>query len=251
VEGNGYQNDPEQHDGGEKTILGRKGRWTGDDLVKMLLDHPATANRLAARLCECFMGEGAVDAPAVRALADGLRERSLDISWAVGTVLQSKEFFTETNLGTRILGPVEYVIGAARALELFDPPPSTLVLAEFVSHLGQDLFHPPNVGGWPGGRDWMNTRGAVGRLNYAVALLEGEPVGRPAFDPLALARKHGQASDLQTAINFHAELLIGSSPTPAWQERLLAALGPKPSLTAPTLRLAVLLILASPDAQLA
>ncbi|HZY85276.1 MAG TPA: DUF1800 domain-containing protein [Gemmataceae bacterium] len=246
-----FQDDPGQHDGGEKTVLGRTGRWTGDDLVKMLLDHPATADRLAARLCEHFMGEGAVDAAAVRALADGLRERNLDIGWAVGTVLRSQAFFAEANLGTRILGPAEYVVGAARALELFDPPPSTLVLAEFVAHLGQDLFHPPNVGGWPGGRDWLSARGAVGRSNYAVALLEGEPVGRPAFDPVPLARRHGRAADLETAVSFHAELLLGSTPAPAWHERLLAALGPKPSLTTPTLRRAVQLILASPDAQLA
>jgi uncharacterized protein (DUF1800 family) len=246
-----FRNDPGQHDGGEKTILGRTGRWTGDDLVKMLLDHPATADRLAARLCEHFMGEGAVGAPAVGALADGLRERNLDIGWAVGTVLRSRAFFAEANLGTRILGPAEYVVGAARALELFDPPPSTLVLAEFVAHLGQDLFHPPNVGGWPGGRAWMSARGAVGRLNYAVALLEGEPVGRPALDPLALARRHGRAADLETAVSFHAELLLGNPPAPVWRERLLAALGPKPALTAPTLRRAVHLILASAEAQLA
>jgi uncharacterized protein (DUF1800 family) len=246
-----FRDDPRQHDGGAKTVLGRTGRWTGDDLIKILLDHPATADRLAARLCEHFMGEGAVGVAEVRTLADGLRERNLDVGWAVGTVLRSQAFFAEANLGTRILGPAEYVVGAARALELFDPPPSTLILAEFVAHLGQDLFQPPNVGGWPGGRDWLSARGAVGRSNYAVALLEGQSVGRPAFDPLALARRHRRAADLETAVSFYAELLLGSPPVPAWRERLLAALGPKPSLSAPTLRRAVQLILASPDAQLA
>ena len=52
-----YHEDPAQHDDGEKTILGRKGHWKGTDLVKMLLEHPATAQRLAVRLCEQFMGE--------------------------------------------------------------------------------------------------------------------------------------------------------------------------------------------------
>src|SRR5262249_4672281 len=49
------------HDDGDKTVLGRKGRWTGDDLVKMLLEHPATSRRMAWRLCEWLMGEKAVD----------------------------------------------------------------------------------------------------------------------------------------------------------------------------------------------
>ncbi len=41
-------------------------------------------------------------------------------------------------------------------LELLDPPPSTLVLADWSTRLGQDLFGPPNVGGWPGGRSWLS-----------------------------------------------------------------------------------------------
>src|SRR5262249_30406329 len=57
-----FQEDLAQHDEGEKTILGRKGLWKGADLVRILLEHPATARRLAVRLCELFMGEAAVDA---------------------------------------------------------------------------------------------------------------------------------------------------------------------------------------------
>src|SRR5262245_59453108 len=43
---------PPDHDDGQKTILGKKGRWSGDDLVRLLLEHPATSRRLAWRLCE-------------------------------------------------------------------------------------------------------------------------------------------------------------------------------------------------------
>ena len=42
---------------GEKNLLGKRGKWKGDDLAKMLLEHPATADRLAFRVCELFMGE--------------------------------------------------------------------------------------------------------------------------------------------------------------------------------------------------
>src|SRR6266478_819152 len=65
-----------RHDDGEKTILGQKGKWKGDDLVQMLLDHPATAERLAFRICELLMGEGTVDAAAIQELANGLRQHS-------------------------------------------------------------------------------------------------------------------------------------------------------------------------------
>src|SRR5205823_3841351 len=150
------------------------GRWDGDDLVRMLLAHPATAQRLATRLCQEFLGEGAVDPAAVRELAAGLRRHDLDIHWAVGTLLRSRAFFAEGNLGNRVVAPAEYVLGAVRALELFDPPPSTLLLADWVTRVGQDLFYPPNVGGWPGGGWWITAFGLVGRDNFAPALVEGE-----------------------------------------------------------------------------
>jgi hypothetical protein len=243
-----FREDPAQHDPGEKTLLGRKGRWRGADLVKMLLDHPATARRLAARLCELFLGEGAVSADGVKVLASGLRAHDLDVGWAVETVLRSAAFFAEANLGTRVRGPVEYVIGSARALELFDPPPDTLLLADWSARLGQDLFYPPNVGGWPGGRAWISTQAMIGRANYAAALVEGRRVGRPTpLDPLALARRHG-ADDV---VAFALRLLLGAEPTAAWRDRVTAALGPSPTATPEGARRAVALVLAMPEAQLA
>src|SRR5262249_18091426 len=173
VAGATFREDAARHDRGDKTILGRKGKWKGDDLVRMLLGHPATARRLAWRLCDWLMGEGAVGGPALDALAAGLRAHDLDVGWAVATVLRSRAFFAEKNLGSRPLGPVEYVVGVARALECFDPPPSTRLLGEWAGRLGQDLFYPPNVGGWEGGRGWLSTQAIVGRANYAGALVAG------------------------------------------------------------------------------
>jgi uncharacterized protein (DUF1800 family) len=247
-----FKEDPALHDDGDKVILGRTGRWGGGDLVKMLLGHPATAERLAWRLCEEFMGEGTVGVAALKELAAGLREHHLDIGWGVATVLRSQAFFAEANLGRRIMGPVEYVVGAARALELFDPTPSTLILAEFATNLGHDLFYPPNVGGWPGGRAWLSTRSVIGRHNYAAALLGGADVGLPAaVDVIGLARRHGRADSLEAILTFAADLLLGGLPDPAWRKRLLAAVGPKLRLEPETARRAVALVLTSPAAQLA
>jgi uncharacterized protein (DUF1800 family) len=247
-----FREDAALHDAGDKTILGQKGAWRGGDLLRLTLQHPATAGRLAARLCEFFLGEGAVGADGVRALAAGLRERDLDVGWAVETVLRSRAFFAGANLGTRVLGPVEYVVGAARALELLGPAPNTLVMAEYMANLGQDLFHPPNVGGWPGGRAWLTTRAAVGRCNYAAALAEGAGVGLPrAPDLLPLARRHGRGRDAEDVVAFFAELLLGGAPSGAWRERLLAALGPGAAADGTTARRAAALVLSCPESWLA
>jgi uncharacterized protein (DUF1800 family) len=251
VGGDAFREDASLHDDGEKTILGRKGRWKGDDLIGILLEQPATAERLAGRICELFMGERTVNASQIQALAAGLREHNLDIGWAVERVLRSQAFFAESNLGTRIVGPVEYVVGAARALELFDPPPNTLVLSEFAANIGQDLFHPPNVGGWPGGRSWITTRSAIGRHNFALALVGGDEVGRgEPLDVFALPERHGRGGNVKAIVSFYAELLLGYLPSAAWQEQILNALGPKATATPEIGQQAVALILASPEAQL-
>jgi uncharacterized protein (DUF1800 family) len=240
-----------EHDDGEKTLLGRKGRWKGDDLVRILLEHPATSRRLAGRLGEWLMGEDAVGAAALDALAAGLRKHDLDIGWAVETVLRSRAFFAEANLGNRVLGPVEFLVGTARALERFDPPPSSLVLGEWAARLGQDLFYPPNVGGWAGGRTWLTTQAIIGRANYAAALVEGQLSARPApLDGITLAKRHGRGRGLEDLLAFSGELLTGAPPSPAWMKRLLTALGPRAPVDADTARAAVALIVASPEMQL-
>ncbi len=243
-----FKEDPARHDDGDKSILGRAGRWKGGDLVKALLDHPATARRLAWRLGQEFLGEGAADAAGMKMLADGLRERDLDVGWGVETVLRSRAFFAETNLRTRVSGPTEFVVGAARALETFDAPPSTLVLADWCARLGQDLFQPPNVGGWPGGREWVAAPTMIGRANFAAALVGGR-LGRggAALDPAALATRHGRGGGLGDTVGFFDELLTGGSGS---RERVLAALGTLAANDPATVRRAVVLILASPEMQL-
>jgi uncharacterized protein (DUF1800 family) len=225
---------PVRHDPGPKTILGRTGAFDADGLAGLLLDHPATSRRLAWRLCHEFLGEGAVDGRALGALAEGLRARDLDIGWGVATVLRSRRFFDGADLGRRVASPIEYALGAVRALEMFDPAPSTPVLADWCRRLGEDLFYPPNVGGWPGGRAWITTRSAIGRANFAAALIGGESVGLSTpFDPIALAARHGQERNP----SFFARLLLGTDR-------------PEVPLDAPEpARQALIGLLSSPEAQ--
>ena len=227
------------HDDGEKTILGKSGKWTGDDLVRMLVEHPATSRRLAFRICGLFMGAKPVADDIIDKLARGLRERDLDIGWAIETVLHSEAFFSDDNIGNRVRGPIEFVIGVARSLEITDPPPSTLLLAEVTANLGQDLFYPPNVAGWPGGRSWLTSRALIGRANFASALAVGEllTLAKP-INAAALAELHGftKAQDIGS---FFAQLLLGQSQLPTEL---------RPFAKTPNRLVAS--ILASPEAQL-
>src|SRR5262249_39100709 len=130
--------------------------------------------------------------------------------------------------------------------------PSSLLLGEWSARLGQDLFYPPNVGGWKGGRTWLSTQGIIGRANYAAALVAGGLWVRPTpLDGLALARRHGRGRDLEDLLSFAAQLLSGAPPNAAWHKRLRAALGPKAKLGPETARAGIALVAASPEVQMA
>ncbi len=210
-----FAEDLQEHDTGEKTILGRQGNWSGADLIKILAAHLATPVRLAWRICDTFLGEDAVSPSEITSLADELRRHDLDSAWGVETVLRSEVFFAESNLGRRVLSPVEYVVGAVRTLELDDPPPSTVALAEQIALQGQDLFYPPNVGGWPGGRSWLEPRALIRRANFAAALVAGRIPGLAGpFSAQKLAARHGRQRDRDGAIAFLEEVLLGAPLRP-------------------------------------
>ncbi len=238
------------HDDGEKQFLGKQHQFDGDGVLKTVLKHPATAKRIAWRLCDHFFGEGALDDALQEELAVGLRARDLDVGWAVETILRSEAFFSRGNIGTRVLGPVEYVVGAVRALELFDPPPSTLVLSEWTARLGQDLFYPPNVFGWPGGREWISTRSMIGRIAFASELVRGS-LRRPErpLDAARLFKKHVEGSgDHDRLVEFAAKLLI-TSPSNECRQRIRDSVLAKEN--AGDLSHAIFeTVLASPEAQL-
>jgi uncharacterized protein (DUF1800 family) len=249
VEEGQFHESASRHDEGPKTILGKTGRWSGSDLVGMLSDHPALARRLAARLCGLLMGEWAVDVAAIDALADGLRANLLDVGWAIETVLRSRAFFAAANLGRRVVGPVELVVGACRALLPAGSPPSTLLVADWIARLGQDLFNPPNVGGWPGGRSWLTSRTIIGRTKFAGALADGYQIGLPGpIAAAALAAGQGRGTSCDDVLDATAALLLGVALSPDRRRRLRNALGGRLS---DAKRRAVALVLASPEAQLA
>lgn len=240
-----------QHDAGHKTILNQRRAWNGDELVELLLDQNATAQRLAERLCQLFLGEGVAQPEDITALAEGLQSHDLDIDWGTETILRSKRFFADQNIRQRVASPPEFIIGATRALELIDPPPQTLVLADWMRQLGQDLFYPPNVGGWNGGRDWLRTSAIISRSNFAAGLSLGQfSAHHTAPDWSAFAANHGSSNTPEDFVAFLADLLFGGEPSPGWIDDIVRSVSSDSHSREVLLQQAVTTVLASPEAQL-
>ncbi len=236
-----------RHDAEEKEILGHRGFHSGDDLLRILLAHPATARHLARKLAQEFLGEGVADEAALSDLADGLRERDLDLRWAVETILRSELFFSAESRGRRVVGPAEFVVGTVRSLGLEEPPPSTLVLAYWLARAGLDLFFPPNVGGWPGGVSWLAPRQLVARANYVQALVEGRGTARPALDGAALQRELEPLAVGRDVQDVLAILLVGHALSDGDSADVVPAGSPPPLERLPGLALT---LLSGPEAHL-
>jgi hypothetical protein len=83
-------------------------------------------------------------------------------------------------------------------------------LADWVTRIGQDLFNPPNVGGWPERRSWLGSRSIIARANFAAALVEGRLWSTSSKPELAGAvpREH-RTRGVETTVRSFAELLWG------------------------------------------
>jgi len=192
------------HDDGEKTILGVTAHHDLESVLALLVAQPATAIRLARRLCAAFLRPELVTEETVASLAATLRESSLDVGRAVELVLRSERFFSAENLGGVVLGPVQWLMSLVRGLELLEPLPSTLLLAEWCARLGQELFFPPTVFGWEGGRAWITTGSLLGRARCARELVSGVLTPRTE-DPLASVQRHGALPDVLARVFFGLE----------------------------------------------
>lgn len=170
VRQNAFRENPHQHDTGSKRVLGESGSWDGDDVLRILLDQPAAAEFLVAKLFRYLVSEDDPPAELLTPLADGYRRHDYDTGWLVSTMLASNLFFSPLAIGRKIKSPVEYGVGLVRALE---GRADTYALAADLNKLGQGMFYPPNVKGWDGGQEWINAATLVGRANLAWALVNG------------------------------------------------------------------------------
>ncbi len=170
-----------QHDDGEKTVLGKTGRLDGQDVLEILLAQDAAPRHLAQRLLACFVEASPPDA-LVEAVSGEIRRSDYEIAPVLEKIFASRAFYDDAAVGTKIKSPVDLVAGLFRTLGVVPPP--RLPLGRLTAFLGQDLFDPPNVKGWDGGRAWITTGQLLARYNVALAVV-GEPEDRAGLAALA------------------------------------------------------------------
>ncbi len=174
-----------EHDDGDKTVLGRTGPFSGVDIVDILLEHPADTF-IAAKIYRYFVHEDP-SPQLVNKLGKILRDNNYEIAPLMQTIFLSRDFYSTKSVGTHIKSPVQLVVSTFRKLEL-NRIPGVPDFNTATKTLGQHLFNPPTVAGWAHGRSWITPGLLIARKNFAYDLLFPDinfiPHDRYPVDPL-------------------------------------------------------------------
>jgi uncharacterized protein (DUF1800 family) len=222
-----------QHDAGPKTIFGQTASFDDQAVVDLVLGQEASRRFVARKLLTFFLTDQP-DPALVDAYAERLGRSDFELRPVVKALLSSDEFSSDAVYRAKVKSPTEYAVGLLKQLGLARPGDGVSLA---MHRMGQDLFAPPNVAGWPGGRAWVSTSMLLARFNGARGA-----IGRADLGPLA-----GGTPD-QAATRLVAHFLDGEAPARlrAVVRDWLAARGTGP----PGLRGAVHLIVSSPTYQL-
>ena len=212
---------PTQHDAASKTLFSQKGNYSGDDVITMLLQRPETAEFVVKKLMREFVSP-TPDAAEAKRLATIFRDAKYEIGPLMLAMLSAPAFYAQENHATLVKSPVDLVVGTLRQFkfEVHDAAP----FAVLTRQLGQDLFQPPNVKGWPGGEVWINTNTLLARKGFLNRLFrENEMSGTmpAAFDQTMamsdsgrnraqarLAMRPEQRGSLQGQFNFDSRKFL-------------------------------------------
>ena len=230
---------PGYHDPGVKTFLGHTGNLGLSDVVDIVLAHPATPRYLARRMWTFFAYPDPSEAD-LGPVIDAYHASHGTIAAMVEAVFRSPAFFSPRAYRALVKSPVELVVGLARQLSL--PIDDSAALG--AEDMGQGLFAPPSVAGWPGGPAWLSTGAWMARLRYLLARTGQPDLHVPAATGLAPGAAPGQLVDGLLALMVDGQ--VSSAARSALDEHAAQPVG-GPALAAEL----AFLVVATPEYQLA
>jgi uncharacterized protein (DUF1800 family) len=174
---------PRQHDRGPKTLLGRTADFDTDGALEQMLAQPAAARFIAGQLWREFVSP-VPDEPALARVAGRLRSSGWRIDVALRELLLSDTFWAPASRAALIKSPVELTVGTLRQFDIVLD--GSLPLVATCTRLGQSLFMPPDVKGWPGHTAWIDSRTLLERKRFTERLFRALEVGSPPVSPAML-----------------------------------------------------------------
>ncbi len=157
-----------QHDDGEKTFLGKTGKFTGDDIIDILLEQKQTSIFITQKIYRFFVSDEKMDDKRVNQLAKDFYDSNYHIGTLLKNIFTSDWFYSETICGSKIKSPIELLVGYQRLLPIQFNNDRTVIHLQKI--LGQYLFNPPSVAGWHGGKEWIDSSSLAFRMRLPEAI---------------------------------------------------------------------------------
>ena len=193
-----------QHDFGEKTFLGTTGNLSGEDVLRIISENRQCAYYITDKIYRYFVNEKG-NAQRSGELADSFYTSGYDIAGLMRSIFSSNWFYEEENIGNRIKSPVELVASLGCQFQPVFHNDDVLILVQRV--LGQTLFDPPNVAGWPNGKEWIDSSSLIFRISLGKKMIESEVIStapKPDEDknPNEMVAKKPRFSELQAQMDW-------------------------------------------------
>jgi uncharacterized protein (DUF1800 family) len=195
-----------QQDTGTKTILGKTGPFTGEEVVSMLVTSPAAARFITAKLWRHYAFPVGTDHPVVQELAPAFAA-DLNVTKLLRSILTHPQFVSrEARLGL-VKQPVEWVAGMFRQLDLRPSQMNGNAVVATLNRLNQKPLFPPSVGGWPDNGYWISTSSALIRFQFALQV-----AAKARLDWFAGANNAGRLTALASRLGVD-EWTVSSAET--------------------------------------
>ena len=169
---------PEDHDDGEKTFLGHTGSLNGEDIIDIIVEHPATARFICRHLYNFFVEDESqvpswsIEPPRNEAAIEQLSKVFLESKGNMRTVLQemfTSDWFKNSTDKKKVKSPAELVAGVLKQTGEFRfPKPGMHEFTAAAAVMGQSLLNPPTVEGWHTGHEWIDSGTLSERINFAA-----------------------------------------------------------------------------------
>ena len=163
-----FEFNPKVHDEKPKTFFGQTGTFDGEAIIDLILQKPETATFICRKIYIFFVND-TPDETHVKELAAHFYEQKYDISALMKRLFNADWFYGKENTGNKIKSPVEFLVNLSREFYVTYNKPQILI--QLQSSLGQYLFNPPNVAGWPGGKSWIDSSSLMLRLKIPSLVL--------------------------------------------------------------------------------
>jgi uncharacterized protein (DUF1800 family) len=163
---------------GSVTYLGKTGPLDTQGVLDRILQQPATASYIASKVVQHFV-TSRPSAAYVKNLGDTFRRSKYDMKTLMRAIFTSPEFSSDATYRSLIKSPTELMVHSARALGA-SPSPAAKLIATSGSGMGQSLFDPPDVNGWPNNESWISSNTVVERVNFVTAALGLAKTGLPS-----------------------------------------------------------------------